>query len=477
MKTRKYIYIKITLLLGLIFNFVIGCDRNLSEEAVLATFPKTAEVFIDTPIGLGSNFYFPYAPGPDNPVGSKFTAWKVDTEVSYKGSASMRIDVPDSDDPDGNYAGGILRIDGAGRDLSGYDALTFWAKASQNVSVSEIGFGEDFFPNKFITTMRNVSLTTNWVKYIIPIPDASKLLQERGMLRYAAGGTGTGTVKKGYNFWIDELKFEKLGTLAHPQPSILNGSDDVLQTYTGTSSTISGLTQTFNTATNINQIVSASPSYYIFTSSNVNVATVNELGLVTIIGTGTTKITATLAGVTAKGSLTITSLGNLITAPKPTRNPSTVKSLYSNEYVPVTGINFDPKFGGSTTTTTEVTTNGESVLLYKNNNYTGIIFNNTVNASTLTRLHIDIFTQTSNTSVGIQIRDIGANGIINTDVNTGNPIVDDKDFRFTANGITVGVWKSFDILLGGNISLQKNNLGALIITGGPDFILDNIYFY
>ena len=145
--------------------------------------------------------------------------------------------------------------------------------------------------------------------------------------------------------------------------------------------------------------------------------------------------------------------------------------------MPVTGINFDPKFGGSTTTTTEVTTNGESVLLYKNNNYTGIIFNNTVNASTLTRLHIDIFTQTSNTSVGIQIRDIGANGIINTDVNTGNPIVDDKDFRFTANGITVGVWKSFDIILGGNISLQKNNLGALIITGGPDFILDNIYFY
>ena len=27
----------------------------------------------------------------------------------------------------------------------------------------------------------------------------------------------------GYTFWIDEVKFEKLGTIAHPKPAILNG--------------------------------------------------------------------------------------------------------------------------------------------------------------------------------------------------------------------------------------------------------------
>jgi hypothetical protein len=55
--------------------------------------------------------------------------------------------------------------------------------------------------------MTNVSLGTAWAKYIIPIPNASKLLQEKGMFRYAAGSQGTNGA--GYTFWIDELKFEK----------------------------------------------------------------------------------------------------------------------------------------------------------------------------------------------------------------------------------------------------------------------------
>jgi hypothetical protein len=56
-------------------------------------------------------------------------------------------------------------------------------------------------------------------KYIIPIPDASKLRAERGLFWYAEGAENG----KGYTFWIDELKFEKLGTIAQPGPSISNG--------------------------------------------------------------------------------------------------------------------------------------------------------------------------------------------------------------------------------------------------------------
>ena len=115
--------------------------------------------------------------------------------------------------------------------------------------------------------------------------------------------------------------------------------------------------------------------------------------------------------------------------------------------------------------------------MYANNNYTGILFTDTIDASTLTNLHVDIYTQLSGTEIGIQIRDIGSNGEINTNIFTGNPKGDDKDFRFTATGLTVGGWTSFEIPLGGDLTSQKNNLGALIITGGPDFILDNIYFY
>ncbi|MFN5664542.1 MAG: glycosyl hydrolase family 16, partial [Bacteroidota bacterium] len=61
--------------------------------------------------------------------------------------------------------------------------------------------------------------------------------------------------------------------------------------------------------------------------------------------------------------------------------------------------------------------------------------------------------------------------------NTGNPLGDDKDLRTTLTGFQTGVWKSFDIPLNGAIQNQKSKLGAIILTGGPNFMLDNIYFY
>jgi hypothetical protein len=47
--------------------------------------------------------------------------------VKYKGTASMRFDVPRVGDPGGSYAGAIFP-DATGRNLTGYDALTFWVK-------------------------------------------------------------------------------------------------------------------------------------------------------------------------------------------------------------------------------------------------------------------------------------------------------------------------------------------------------------
>jgi hypothetical protein len=91
-------------------------------------------------------------------------------------------------------------------------------------------------------------------------------------------------------------------------------------------------------------------------------------------------------------------------------------------------------------------------------------------------MHVDVYVQEVGTEVGIQIRDIGANQLIESD-NNGFPIEDDKDFRFNLTGLTVGQWTSFEIPLGGNIATQKDNLGAIILVGGPNFILDNIYFY
>jgi hypothetical protein len=71
----------------------------------------------------------------------------------------MRFDVPNVGDPLGAYAGAIFRTETA-RDLSGYDALTFWAKGTQAGLINEIGFGQDFLENKYLVTT-NLQLTSN----------------------------------------------------------------------------------------------------------------------------------------------------------------------------------------------------------------------------------------------------------------------------------------------------------------------------
>ena len=232
MKTRKFIYLKITLLLVLIFSTSISCTRDLSDDAQLATYPKTAEVFIDGfSAGLGYGAF----------GNTLLTGFNVDSDVKYKGTASMRFDVPNVGDPAGAYVGGVF-IDGGGRDLSGYDALTFWAKGSQSATINDLGFGIDFNQNPHQVTMSNVPIATYWKKYIIPIPDATKLTNEKGMFWYSEGPENG----HGYTFWIDEVKYEKLGTLAHPTPKIYDGINKVEDSFIGVNSTVTGLTQTFN---------------------------------------------------------------------------------------------------------------------------------------------------------------------------------------------------------------------------------------
>ena len=74
MKTIKFFNAKITLFLMMILMVVSSCTRDISDDATLSTYSKTAEVFTDAPIGMGSNFYFPYGADAGNPIGSKLNA-------------------------------------------------------------------------------------------------------------------------------------------------------------------------------------------------------------------------------------------------------------------------------------------------------------------------------------------------------------------------------------------------------------------
>jgi hypothetical protein len=188
---------------------MVSCKRDL-EDLEPAAFPTTPEVFIDG-FSAGLNY------GAFG--GSKVTAFDVDTDVKYKGSASMKFAVPDAGDPQGAYAGGSY-FTSVGRDLSGYDALTFWARATKAATIDVVGFGNDFGASTYLATLEGVQVNTNWKKYIIPIPDASKLTAERGMFFYSEGPEEG----LGYTFWIDELKFEKLGDRSGTQHRRVTGN-------------------------------------------------------------------------------------------------------------------------------------------------------------------------------------------------------------------------------------------------------------
>jgi hypothetical protein len=462
---------KLSVQLGIVALFLmvqLGCKRELSEDAVLPQFSNNPYVFTDNFIGLGSDFYFPFAD-------AKPDVFSVDLKEGFESNASIRIDVPNQTDPSGAYAGAIFRIDGAGRNLTSYDALTFYVKASTGVNLGDVGFGIDYFQDKNQVSIQNVNVGTNWTKVIIPIPDPSKLVNERGVFWFSAGTQGTNGA--GYVLWLDEIKFEKLGTVGKPTSRILNGDVSSIKSFVGASITVSGLSHVFNLTNGQDVTVISKPSYYKFTSSNPSIASVNDSGIVKILATGIAEITAKVNGVLAKGKLIVESKGNLPGAPTPNKPSIDVKSIFSDAYVNATESNFTPGFGGSTTLFDLLTTSSGKVIQYSNNNYTGIIFGNTVDASTFGFLHIDAYVENASSVIGIQIRDIGANKTIETDVFTGNPIGDDRDKRMSLSGFEVGVWKSFDIPLNAGILNQKNNLGAIIITGGPNFMLDNIYFY
>ncbi|MEM0932125.1 MAG: glycosyl hydrolase family 16 [Bacteroidota bacterium] len=472
MKNYKNINIRFILLLSLGIAIISGCERDFSDEVQFATFNNNGDIFTDAPVGLTDEFFDsfdPAGPNPANPEG-----FGTDDNVAFMGTSSIRIDVPAPDDPDGAFIGGIFLDRGDGRNLTGFDALTFFARGSTTATIGEVGFGTDFEENKFAVIAQNIRLSTDWRKIIIPIPDPSKLIQERGMFFFSAGSQSTGGF--GYTFWIDELRFEKLGNIAQPSPAIFLGQDISNEVVNGMEFMITGLTQTFNLASGINQTVIAAPGYFDFSSSDNSVAIANESGEVIVVGAGSSSITAQLANVGAAGSLEVTSNGVLPTTPPPARLDANVSSIFSDAYTNAVESNFEPPFGGSVTNLQRLQENGDEVLVYTNNNFTGIVFNNTLDGTNRTTLNIDVYPLDAS-SVEVQIRDVGANQVLETNPFTGFPDGDDVDRRFLINGLTPGQWTSVEIPLDGDLAAQKNNLGALILAGGPNFIFDNIYFF
>ncbi|TAE10392.1 MAG: glycosyl hydrolase family 16 [Bacteroidetes bacterium] len=445
---------------------IIGCKKRDIADLQAVEFPKNGDVFIDDFTGDLQFAAF---------GGSDVRAFQIETRETYNNSRqSMRFDVPDANSASGSYAGGVF-YSTVGRNLTNFNALTFYIKANVAVNIGEIGFGNDLGENKFVVSISNLPVTSGWRKVIIPIPDAAKLTAERGLLYLASGPINN----RGYTFWVDEVKFEKLGTVVPVESSIMNGTNTSITTFIGVTTPITGLTSTFNLPNGVNQTVNLSRNYFVFNSSNAAVATISNTGVATSVSAGTSVITATVAGVQARGSLTINCQGVFTRAPIPTRSQADVISIFSDAYtnVPVNYYNgYWAPF--QTTVSNDFTVQGDNVLNYNNFNFVGIEFSApTVNATSMTHFHMNAFFP-GTVAPGRQLRvilvDFGANGVFGGGDDTRHSTT------FTTPTLVSRSWVTIDIPLANMTGLgSRNNIAQIIFEGGDGstMYVDNVYFY
>ncbi|HEX4935040.1 MAG TPA: hypothetical protein VFV33_17770, partial [Gemmatimonadaceae bacterium] len=204
-----------------------ACSRDL-DTLEPAAFPTQSAVFTDNFVATNFQAF----------GGSKFDALQIDAETRLRGSAALKVTVPGPGDASGGYAGGAF-VANVPRDLTGYNALTFWARGSIAGKIDVVGLGNDNSgTSQYPAQVTGLQLTTAWRKYVIPIPLAAKLGRERGAFFFAEGPENGA----GYTIWFDEIQFENVATVSNARPAIASAT---LNDEVGASFKVTGTTVTF----------------------------------------------------------------------------------------------------------------------------------------------------------------------------------------------------------------------------------------
>jgi len=399
---------------------------------------------------------------------SKPNVLSVDNTQKHTGTSSLKVTVPGPGDPAGGYAGGALTSQQP-RDLSDYSALTFWAKASKVATLNVAGVGNDNTgTSKYQASSTYIPLTTEWKKYVIPIPLTGKMWGEKGMFYFAEGAEG-GT---GYTLWFDDIMFETLDTVTNPRPGMRTRTAGV---FVGLQYVVPGTRTTFSVS-GTNQVVEHFPAYFTFVSSDGSVARPEE-SYVQVVGTGTTTLTASLGMVPAIGSVTLVSTNPPPgAAPTPTLPAGNVISLFSNAYPGVPVDTWSAEWDDADVTDFKVA--GNNTKVYTNLVFAGIEFiSHPINATAMTHFHVDVWME-SGTNLKIKLVDFGADGVY------GGAGTDDREQQLAFSAIsnpplTIGQWSSLDIPLADFTGLTtRAHLAQVIIEGDPGTVfLDNLYFH
>ena len=207
------------------------------------------------------------------------------------GHAALRIVLP---------AGGAF-VSAAPRDLSGFDALTFWARASSPLALERLGLGDSagLAPKTAEVEIDGLAVDTTWKKFVLPLPLPSRLAHERGLAFFSDGASRA-------TLWLADVQYEKLGSAALGAPQLrFTTASRTLQSGLTSPLTAADLLLRFPLGGAPVDLVAANPGYFTFTSDAPAVATVSA-GSISGVGPGTAHLTAHLGAVDSSNTLAVT---------------------------------------------------------------------------------------------------------------------------------------------------------------------------
>lgn len=404
------------------------------------------------------------------PYGGSTNALTVDTTQKRSGTSSLAIAVIT-----GGYTGGVL-TSATDRDLSAFNALTFWLKASKVATLNVSGLG-DTTPGTAVEMLQLPVNDTTWTKYTLPLPKPSVLGATKGLFSFAEGPED-GV----YTLYVDDIQYESLPSVGAPVTANIG--------WPAASSVAVGATLAFDRApnainwgapvtTNGGNLANVGFRYFNLVSSAPGVATVDGDGVVTGVGPGTTNISATFNSLVVPGLAVINVTAPLgvptTIATAPTAAPGTVTAMFSSTYPTLNPVDsWSTSWSGCCNDYTDsFLISGHAVKKYVLRHFTGIEFlTSPIDATARNFFHLDVWTPNA-TELQVRL------------VNNVGPTQSESTVTFNATStpaLTTGAWIPLDIPMTAFSGLSgRAALGQMLLlvpTGSnATFYFDNIYFH
>jgi len=461
---------------------------NATVTATSAGKSVDVPVSVTAPSTAGLVFGDDYAAGVSFVAfGGSTNALSVDATEHHAGTASLRIEVPAS-----NYTGGAL-VASADQDLSTFNAVTFWAKASRAATLNVTGLGNDAGAGpSWSAELLDVPLTTAWTKFTIPLPVPAKATAVDGLFHFAEGADGAA-----YTIWLDDVQYENLPGASLAAPSAAAVTWLPVNVGVGETVTLPAGANTVNFPLPSLTLANVAFRWFTLTSSAPDKATVNADGVIAGVAAGTAGVSAQLGPVAVAGSAAVTVLSSVpaptTVAAAPTAAAADVISLFSSAYTNRTIDTWKTSWTPAGTTLVDPyaipgASPAHDVKKYvftPGANFSGVEFTgaNVIDATGMTHFHVDVWTPDV-TEFQVKLVDFGADGAFGGG--------DDTEGLFAAHaGSTPALtgtaqWVSLDIPLDSFTKLtgptwNRAHLAQMVLVapapaGGGTVYLDNLYF-